>query len=283
MFLIAVDAFSKWPEVVEMTSTTAAQTIKVLRDIFSHHGLPEHIVSDNGPQFVSSDFADFCKNNAIKHLRVSPYHPASNGLAERMVQTFKQAMRRTKNDGPWQHRIANFLLTYRTTPHTTTNVAPCTLLMGRSLRRRLDMLRPNLDSAVCEAQAKQKQYHDEHSRPRDFLPGDNVWTRDFRDKAAKWISGVVLQSVGPLSYMIQLDDGTLWKRHVDHIRQRVVKPPTSSSTSDSTETDTSPFITYPLQSRNVERSNTEQSPPSSVTIPRRNPPRDRRPPKRFQT
>ena len=217
MFLIAVDVFSKWPEVVEMTSTTAAQTIKVLRVIFSHQGLPEHIVSDNGPQFVSSDFADFCKNNAIKHLRVTPYHPASNGLAERMVQTFKQAMQRTKNDGPLQHHIANFLLTYRTTPHTTTNVAPCTLLMGRSLRTRLDMLRPNLDSAVCEAQAKQKQYHDEHSRPRDFLPGDNVWARDFRDKATKWISGVVLQSVGPLSYMIQLDDGTLWKWHVDHI------------------------------------------------------------------
>ena len=70
---------------------------------------------------------------------------------------------------------------------------------------------------------------------------------------------------------------------MDHIRQHVVKPPTSSSTSDSTETDTSPFITYPLQSRNVEQSNTEQSPPLSVTIPQRNPPRDRRPPKRFQT
>ena len=52
--------------------------------------------------------------------------------------------------------------------------------------------------------------------------------------------------------MILLDDGILWKWHVDHTRQRVVKPPTSSSTSDSTETDTSPFITYPLQSRNVE-------------------------------
>ena len=133
MFLIAVDAFSKWPKVVEMTSTTAEQTIQVLRNIFANHGLPEQLVSDNGPQFVSSDFAEFCKSNAIKHLWVAPYHPASNGLAERMVQTFKQAMRRTKNEGPLQHRIANFLLTYRTTSHTTTNVAPCTLLMGRSL------------------------------------------------------------------------------------------------------------------------------------------------------
>ena len=72
---------------------------------------------------------------------------------------------------------------------------------------------------MCAAQAKQKQHHDEQSKSRDFLPGDNVWIRDFRNNATKWISGVVLQSWGPLSYMIQLDDGTLVRRHVDHIRQ----------------------------------------------------------------
>ena len=292
MFLIAVDAFSKWPEIVEMTSTTAGQTVKVLRDIFARHGLPEQLVSDNGPQFVSSDFADFCKSNAIKHSRVSPYHPASNGLAERMVQTFKQAMRRTMNDGlPWQHRIADFLLTYRTTPHSTTNVAPSILLMGRSLRTRLDMLRPNLGGTVCAAQAKQKQYHDEQSKLRDFRPGDQVWVRDFRNNSPKWISGVVLQSVGPVSYMIQLADGTLWKRHVDHIRQRVTKPdqdtPANSSIEEDNATDSSPFITYPLTSptqANVEQSDTDQTVPTSqVSVPRRNPPRNRQPPKRFPT
>ena len=94
--------------VLEMTSTTAEQTMKVLRNIFANHGLPEQLVSDNGPQFVSSDFAKFCKSNAIKHLQVAPYHSASNGLAERMAHTFKQTMRRTKNDGPLQHCIANF-------------------------------------------------------------------------------------------------------------------------------------------------------------------------------
>ena len=208
-----------------------------------------------------------------------------------MVQTFKQAMRRTKNDGPCQHRIANFLLTYRTTPHTTTNVAPCTLLMGRSLRTRLDMIRPNLDSTVCAAQAKQKQHHDEHSKSREFLPGDNVWTRDFRNNETKWISGVVLQSVGPLSYMIQLDDGTLWKRHIDHIRSRVVRhnidTPISTPTSNTndTTTETSPFITYPLQPSVAQNNNEETISINSpqLTVPRRNPPRDVRQPKRFQT
>ena len=132
-FLIAVDAYSKWPEVREMSSTTAAKTITVLRQIFATHGIPEQLVSDNGPQFTSSEFAEFCKGNGVKHIWVSPYHPASNGLAERMVQTFKQAMKKTAKDNlSLQQRLANFLLTYRTTPQATTNVAPCELFMGRA-------------------------------------------------------------------------------------------------------------------------------------------------------
>ena len=85
-FFVAVDdAHSKWPEVEVMTSTTAAKTIEVLRRMFASHGLPEQIVSDNGPQFVSEEFAAFMRANNIKHIRSAPYHPASNGLAERFV------------------------------------------------------------------------------------------------------------------------------------------------------------------------------------------------------
>ena len=84
-FFIVVDAHSKWPEVFEMTSTTAAKTIGVLRHLFLSHGLPEQVVSDNGPQFISEDFSTFMKSNAIKHIRCAPYHPSSNGAAERFV------------------------------------------------------------------------------------------------------------------------------------------------------------------------------------------------------
>ena len=74
-----------------MTSTTSQRTIAVLRDLFSSYGLPEEVVSDNGPQFVSPDFT---KMNGIKHTLTPPYHPASNGAADRSVQMLKQAPRK---------------------------------------------------------------------------------------------------------------------------------------------------------------------------------------------
>ena len=99
MFFILVDAHSKWPEVIEMTSTTSQSTISVLRNLFASYGLPLQIVSDNGPQFTSAEFAKFLKMNGVKHILCSPYHPSSNGLAERFVKTFKQAMRAGENSG----------------------------------------------------------------------------------------------------------------------------------------------------------------------------------------
>ena len=92
-------------------------------------------MSDNGPHFTSSELAEFCKGNGVKHIRVSTYHPASNSLAERMVQTFKQAMKKTAKDNlSLQQRLANFFLTYKTNPQGTNNVVPCELLMGRAFR-----------------------------------------------------------------------------------------------------------------------------------------------------
>ena len=93
MFLIAVDAHSKWPEVFVMKETTATKTIEILRVIFGRFGLPEQVVTDNGPQFVSEDFSHFLKSNGIKHIRCAPYQLALNGLAERFVQSLKMALK----------------------------------------------------------------------------------------------------------------------------------------------------------------------------------------------
>ena len=84
MFFVVVDAHSKWPEVEIMKTTISEKTIQVLRNMFARHGLPEQLVSDNGPQFTSSEFKQFMHKNRVKHILSAPYHPASNGLAERL-------------------------------------------------------------------------------------------------------------------------------------------------------------------------------------------------------
>ena len=118
-FFIVVDAHSKWPEVHEMTQTTTEKTITVLSHLFSNYGLPVQLVSDNGPQFTSEEFRQFMLMNGIWHIRSAPYHPYSNGQAEHSVKTFKDAMKAMQHQSiSLTHHINNFLLRYRTTPHS---------------------------------------------------------------------------------------------------------------------------------------------------------------------
>ena len=152
MFIIIVDAHSKWPEMYEMSSTSTDSTIAILRHVFVAYGLPQQLVSDNGPQFASSEFAQFLKANGVKHIRCAPYHPSSNGLAERFVKTFKQAMKTGEHHGtPLKHRLANFLLSYRTTPHATTKHSKfivSSLFLNCEIQTRLDLLKPNCADQV---------------------------------------------------------------------------------------------------------------------------------------
>ncbi len=85
--LVIVDASSKWIEVFIVPSTSTAATVDKLRLVFATHGLPEVLVSDNGTAFTSGEFKEFMQRNGVKHMTPAPYPPASNGLAERAVQT----------------------------------------------------------------------------------------------------------------------------------------------------------------------------------------------------
>ena len=118
--------------------------------MFARWGLPEQLVSDNGPQFIAMEFEVFMRENNIKHMRGAPYHPSTNGQAERFVQTFKKALKASQGHHTEQHRLDRFLLAYRNAPHALTGQAPAALMMGRRLRMRLDVLRPDLRKKVEE-------------------------------------------------------------------------------------------------------------------------------------
>ena len=123
---IVVDAYSKWPEVLRMScSKSTSETTKVLLSLLSRYGLPDKLVSDNVPQFTSDEFKEFMTNCGILHIKTAPYHPHTNGEAERFVQTFKIFIKRVDHDKSMSQRqideaILKFLMTYRCTPHSGT-------------------------------------------------------------------------------------------------------------------------------------------------------------------
>ena len=175
MFLIVVDAHSKWPIVILMTITTASRTIEELRKLFATHSLSEQLVSDNRPQFIGDEFGEFMRqSNGINHIKSALYHPATNGMAERFVQTFKQALCAAlaeKKSISW--KLANFLLVYRSTPHALTGETPAVLLIGRNIRTRLDILKPNLRKQVEDKQ-QDRELQSIHSPARKLELGQAV-------------------------------------------------------------------------------------------------------------
>ena len=266
MFFLVLDAHSKWPIITEMSSVTSQQTLRILFHLFATYGLPEQIVSDNGPQFVSDAFRDFMKKYDIKHIRTAPYHPASNGAVERLVQTFKQAVRAMGNSpGGMQQMIDEFLFTYRTTPHSSTGETPCQLFLGRQLRTHYDLLYPDPGRKVRLHQASQKAHHDSCSQFRELNVGNRVSVKDARHPK-EWKIGTIVRRSGPVSYVVKLASGQVWKKHIDHIRGMSgpglfeedetaypnFQPPVSEGFSDTEPT--SPVPRYPTRLRRpVER------------------------------
>ena len=181
MFLVVVDAHSKWPEVIQMSTTTATNTIDALHRLFSAYGLPQQLVSDNSPQFCADEFAVFCKMNGVKHIRCAPYHPASNGLAEWFVQTFKRAMKAEQliNNGSTTGSLTSRSLTNaHHMPRHKKHLAGCS--WAGVYEPRLDHLRPNCADRVQSKQSQPKTTHDRQARARELELAQPVMTRNFR-------------------------------------------------------------------------------------------------------
>ena len=140
-----------------------------------------------GTAFTSNKFREFLQQNGIEHVRSAPYHPSSNGLAERAVQTVKEGVKKMK--GPLE---ARFLFKYRVTPQATTGIAPAELLMGRRLRTHLDLLYPSVKDRVRQRQMAQETRTSEHGRQFKPKLGDRVMCRNFAD-GPKWLPGVITE------------------------------------------------------------------------------------------
>ena len=139
--LVVVDYYSRFFEVAIMKSTTSFKVIMELERMFSVHGIPLTIKTDNGTQFVSDEFQAFLKQNMIIHRTTTPLWPQANGEVERQNRTLLKTLKIAQSEGKDMKReLYRFLLAYRSTPHQTTGVSPSELLFGRTIRTKLPTL-----------------------------------------------------------------------------------------------------------------------------------------------
>ncbi len=96
-YIVIADTFSKMPFVRHLNKTTSAEVINFFKNIFSVHGIPSKLITDNSPQYSSTEFARFADEWDFQHTTTSPYHPQANSFIERMVGTVKQTLKKCKS------------------------------------------------------------------------------------------------------------------------------------------------------------------------------------------
>jgi hypothetical protein len=200
--LVVEDSYSKYPEVYFTKTASAEFTQFALRKFFSREGIPKVLVCDNGTHFTERKLKDWLKSIGVIQLFTAPRHPCSNGLAERFVQTLKTAIKfsEIKSFSELDRYVDNFLMQYRNAEHCTTGNTPACLFKGRNLRT----------SAALDT-TEVMFYRGNESRPAN---------------------GVIIQRIGNrMVDIIDEDDGTVHRRHVDQIH---ISKPVSTSSSEST-------------------------------------------------
>ena len=233
-YLVVVDYFSRYPEVQKLSNTTSNGIITALKSIFSRLGIPEVIVSDNGPQYAAQEFSEFAKAYNFNHITSSPLFPQSNGQAERTVQTVKKLLKESPD--PYMA-----LLTYRSTPFPWCNLCPAELLMGRRVRTNLPLLSDQLvpewkfmdgfKSSNRAFKEQQKSNYDRRHRTQTLppIPADSdVWiTSGYQPQPAV----VVTPAATPRSYVVETPSGQVRRnrQHLNVVPQQPepIEPPDS--------------------------------------------------------
>ena len=183
---------SKWPEVkvlMRHQTTNADSIIQAMEKMFSVHGIPDTIRTDNGPPFNSKAYKDFSKRSGFQTQKVTPLWPQANGQAESFMKCLGKVVRTAhieKKD--WQRALDNFLLAYRATPHPSTDSTPAGLMFpNRRFKTRLPHNPSNNPSADEDdvrrfnekAMSSAKAYADKrnHAKEHEISVGDNVLVR----------------------------------------------------------------------------------------------------------
>uniref|UniRef100_A0A914WMU4 RNA-directed DNA polymerase n=1 Tax=Plectus sambesii TaxID=2011161 RepID=A0A914WMU4_9BILA len=294
-WLIVIDAKSKFAFVQPMgNDTTAKRTIKALEEIFDVMGPCTTIVTDNGPPFNSKEMVDFYNKYAIDHVTAPPFHPASNGLAERFVRTFKEGMLKMKLSGQNDRlkALRSILRDYNWSPHSTTLIAPAQMMFQRQIRTEL--------SALLQKKPKEKSTNIQKDV---YHNGQAVWVNiAIPGNRAEWSAGWIEKRIGKVLYMILMEKGSHRKAHCNQLRPRIpdetavtadeytpslitpfIATDAPTSLPDVTTTDTDPDVLDEEEAQDQPESLEDNNIviPDTLVTTRRYPARNRQPPERY--
>lgn len=228
---VIVDYYSRYIEVEIMRKTDAAVTICRLEIIFARFGNPESITADNGPPFNSNEFKRFCTLNNIELVNTIPYWPQQNGEVERQNRSIVKRLKISQNEKrDWKKDLLDFLVMYRSTPHSTTQKTPSELLLGRTIRDKLPSIEQSIgiDDEVRDKdkleKEKGKEYADKrrHAKQSEIRVDDVVWLKQV-EKTNKLgptfvpIPYKVIERKGSEVVVEGVESAVRYRRNVSHV------------------------------------------------------------------
>ncbi|EGT46879.1 hypothetical protein CAEBREN_12555 [Caenorhabditis brenneri] len=284
-YLLIIDVYSKWPEIHAMSSITSTATLKIMRRIFAQFGNPAVLVTDNGSQFTSAQFKEFCVQHGISHIRSPPYHPQSNGQVERFVDSFKRTLIKLEGEGSTEVAVQKFLQAYRSTPCSASPNAltPAENFLGRKIRTVLDLLLPSCPDLTPQRNLKMERAFDlqNGARPREYDIQDKIYVKiNSNQSTATWLPGIITGKIGYTIYEVSVNGGTV-KKHTNQLRSRATPTPYPELvdwlTLEDNEVDRTPLTRSPAPAPQV-------NPPASLApaVPLRRSARNPKPTVSFQ-
>ena len=235
-YLVIVDYYSNFIEVSLLNNQTKSMNvIDRVKSVFSHFGIPMIVVSDNGPQFVSSEFKSFGKAWDFQHQTSSPEYPKANGMAESAVKNVKRLFKKAykMNEDPY---LA--LLAHRSTPNINDTMSPAQKLFKREMHTQLPDLRSFISKKTEPAEKqlpakfhqcihdKQKHCHDQSAKELPQIP-NGATVRIHEQKSWPTKAKIIEKAASPRSYNVQMENGTFLhrnRRDLLHTKRTVYTP-----------------------------------------------------------
>ncbi|XP_030760720.1 uncharacterized protein K02A2.6-like [Sitophilus oryzae] len=282
--LVVIDYYSRYQDIQFLKSTTSAIIIRCLDKLFSRFGIPKSIRADNGRQFVSQEFKDYCDQNNIKLIHTPPYWPQANGEVENMNRSILKRLQICHNNKQdYKAEIQKFIMMYNVTPHGTTDKSPSELLFQRRIRDKIPSIVDIMGNTsmrkhkmqIWRIRKKGKRREDEsRGAKQDYIrTGDKVVIQNIirPHKLTSRFNSVeydVIERNG--NELILFGDGKTIRRHVAHVKKIVAPNPTEMVPAGNQETVPSQEASVPTASTSVATpvpsDSRELDPPGRITM-----------------